>query len=135
MGEAYLVAGDPTLIVQKLIDASKPYEVSWVDSMSENKNTSGYKYFTLPDSRVPTKVTFYYNETPYVYYSSSSNWYSTDPVSGSTKKITPGAYFTINQSRCTWRMGVDTDGRPYSFTASSLGGSNCYWNVLLTFEY
>lgn len=136
MGEAFLVSGDPTLIIQKLIQAQKPYESSWVDSMDENKNTEGYKYFSLPDSRKPVKVTFYFNETPYALYSySGSKWNSTDPVSGSTKIVTPGGSFSIQQTRCTWRMGVSSDGRPYSYTSSGVGGSDCYWNVLLTLEY
>lgn len=108
---------------------------NWADRMSENKNSSGTKYFTLPDgvSNVK-KIDFYFNETPYAEYSYSGSQYtSTDPVAYNTVVLTPGSSKNINQSRCAWRMGVETDGRPYMYTSSDVGGSYCYWNIALTF--
>lgn len=102
--------------------------------MPENKNSSGYTYKTPPTGVSNVKrVEFYFNETPYAQYFGSTVYSATDPVAYGTVILFPGGSKSINQSRCTWKMGVADDGRPYMYTASSSGGSNVYWNIALTF--
>jgi hypothetical protein len=124
-------------MIKAEIAGKEPIYATWAGSFSEGKYDDHYEYYTLPDGRIPTKITFYFNETPYADYPYfGSVWPSTDPVSGSIKILTPGSSFSINQERANWMMGVASDGRPYTVQrADDSGGARYHWNVALTLEY
>lgn len=137
MGEAFLTQGDPTLIVNRLIEASKPVYDSWSGTCDEGRNSYSYVYKENPKSTVPSRCSVYLNNTAYYYYSyNSTRWDVTSPTAGQTVFLTPGSTINFVNARATCILGMESTGRLYFRSGiTGLGGSSLYFNLALTWEY
>ena len=137
MSEAYLVKGDPTLIIKDIVNEAKPVYDSWSDSVDEGRNSYSYVYKDNPKSSVPARCSVMFNSTAYFYYHySGKKWNVTSPQAGSTVYLTPGSTVTLENDRSPTILGMENSGRLYvRCGVSDSGGSDLYFNFALTWEY